>query len=60
MGIGQQMHPALPSCGFIAPDAPGTLPFGPEFTRQWFPLTNLSAEELDKGVQSARPLLLLY
>ena len=60
MGIGQALAPHLPEIGFVAPDAPGRLPFGPN-SRFWFPLTpDLKPEDLDRGVQQARPLVADY
>lgn len=60
MGIGQAIAPHLPEVGFVAPDAPGRLPFGAN-SRFWFPLDpDLKAEDLDRGVQQARPLVADY
>lgn len=60
MGIGQALAPHLPSVGFIAPDAPGQLPFGYN-ARAWFDLdADLRAEDLDKGAQGVRPLVARY
>ena len=60
MGLGELLAPQLPSVGFIAPDAPGRLPFGAN-SRFWFPLNpDLKTEDLDRGVQQARPLVSSY
>ena len=60
MGLGQVLAPQLPEVGFVSPDAPGRLAFGNN-SRFWFPLTpDLKPEELDQGVQKARPLVADY
>ena len=60
MGIGRQLASHLPKTGFLAPDAPKTLPFGAQ-ARAWFDLdARLDPADLDRGVQAARPLVLDY
>lgn len=60
LGIGQQLSPHMPSVGFVAPDAPQKLAFGHN-SRAWFELgASLAPEDIDYGVQEARPVLVEY
>lgn len=60
LGLGQMLAPQLTSMGFVAPDAPQRLPFGPN-AFSWFDLDpELRMEQLDQGVQQVRSLVMGY
>ncbi|NQV20092.1 MAG: phospholipase, partial [Rhodospirillales bacterium] len=56
IGLAGPWAQAMPKVAFVAPDGPdpcGMSPVG----RQWFPLTNMNAEERRDGVRQAAPIL---
>jgi len=56
IGLSGPWAQAMPSVAFVAPHGPdpcGMSPMG----RQWFPLTNMGAEERRDGVRHAAPIL---
>lgn len=59
IGLEPSFRDAAPGAVFASPDAPepcAGVPGG----RQWFPLTNLSPEEIEAGADRARPVLDAY
>lgn len=55
ISIGAEWQKALPTCGFVAPDAPQPHPSG--FGLQWFPLSYEDENERWRGVNAAGPVL---
>jgi phospholipase/carboxylesterase len=55
MGLAPHWQKQMPSAAFIAPNAPDRLPSGPGY--QWFPITRIDPQEMQKGVESVGPLL---
>ncbi len=56
IGLAGPWAQAMPKVAFVAPDGPdpcGMSPVG----RQWFPLTNMNADERRDGVRQAAPIL---
>ena len=55
IGLAPHWQNLLPTAAFAAPNAPMRIPGGPGY--QWFPISRLDPREMEKGVQSAAPLL---
>jgi phospholipase/carboxylesterase len=55
IGLAPHWQKQMPSAAFAAPNAPDLLPNGPGY--QWFPITRIDPQEMQKGVESVGPLL---
>lgn len=53
ISLGAKMQPSLPGAAFVAPDAPGELPFMAA-AHQWWPIEEFSMAERSIGAEMAR------
>ncbi len=60
IGLGREWAETLPDAGFASPNAPDRLTGSPFGGRQWFPLHTFDKNELDNGVNAAKPALEVY
>lgn len=59
MPLAVEWQPLLPDAAFVSLDAPSPCP-GVPGGRQWFPLVNLTSDEIRSGLSAAGPLLDTY
>jgi phospholipase/carboxylesterase len=55
LGLANHWQGLLPSVAFAAPNAPTRIPGGPGY--QWFPISRIDPQEMQKGVEAAGPAL---
>jgi phospholipase/carboxylesterase len=55
ISLGAQWQRAMPAAAFVSPHAPQPCPGSPGY--QWFPITRLSPDEMQRGVAAAAPIL---
>jgi len=55
IGLAPHWQAALPGVAFAAPNAPSRVPGAPGY--QWFPISRIDPHEMQKGVESAGPVL---
>lgn len=58
IGLAAHWQGLLPSVAFAAPNAPTRVPGAPGF--QWFAITRIDPHEMQKGVETAGPMLDAY
>jgi phospholipase/carboxylesterase len=54
IGLAPHWQRLMPTVAFVAPNAPERCPGSPGY--QWFPISRLDPQEMQKGVESAAPL----
>ena len=55
IGLAPHWQSLMPRAGFAAPNAPDPLPGSPGY--QWFPISRIAPNEMQKGIDSAGPVL---
>jgi phospholipase/carboxylesterase len=58
IGLAQHWQTLLPTVAFAAPNAPARVPGSPGY--QWFPISRIDPHEMQKGVETAGPVLDTY
>jgi phospholipase/carboxylesterase len=56
ISLGQQWQGLLPDAAFVSPNAPSRVPGAPSGF-QWFPISRIDPHEMQKGVETAAPVL---
>lgn len=56
IGLGQHWQRILPTAAFVSPHAPERCTMSP-VGYQWFPITRMQPEEMQRGVERAAPIL---
>ncbi len=56
IGLGQHWQRILPTAAFVSPHAPERCTMSP-MGYQWFPITRMQPEEMQRGVERAAPIL---
>ncbi len=55
IGLAPHFQRSMPTTAFVAPNAPTPLPGSPGY--QWFPISRIDPQEMQKGVSTAAPKL---